>query len=212
MALVHHSRARFMQNLMPLLRASTSLRRIVTVFTGTKEGPIIVSDFQGRNIPLLATRGHGSSILTLSLEALAAMTPDVSFIHCFRGPVKTNIGCDVTGMMLVMKAVFTVIGPIVNVPIEESRARHLFLAASAKYPASVGAAEVAGVPLAGAVAVAVGTDGKAGSGVYSINMDGESAGTKAVELLAKLRKEEMVEKMWEHTEGEIKRIAGSEVT
>jgi hypothetical protein len=112
--------------------------------------------------------------------------------------------------MFMLKAVFMVIGPLIYIPNQESGERHLFLATSARYPARTGGNTVPGVPLAGGVAVARGTDGKSGSGVYSVDWDGESAGPKVEELLAKFRKEGMVEKVWKHTEEEYKRITGLE--
>lgn len=64
--------------------------------------------------------------------------------------------------------------------------------------------------MTGKVAVARGTDGKIGSGVYSVDLDGESSGFKVEELLAKFRKEGVVGKFWKHTEEEFKRITGLE--
>jgi hypothetical protein len=212
-ALVLHSRARFIVNLLPLLQQATALRRVVSVFAACKEGPVDTTDFQAWNVPLLSQRGHVSSLVTLSLEALAKKAPDVSFIHDFPGPVKSNIGRDTKGaVMFMMKAIFTVLGPLINMPNQESGERHLFLATSARYPAGAGGEITAGVPLAGGVVLARGTSGESGSGVYSIDSDGESAGPRVEELLAKFRKEGMAEKVWEHTEGEFKRITGLEAT
>ena len=202
-ALVHHSRNRFITNLLPLLQQATALRRVVSVFAATKEGPVDAADFQGLKVPMLAQRGHASSIVTLSLEAVANKAPNVSFIHDFPGPVRSNIARGTKGaVMFTMKAVFKVIGPFIYIPTEESGERHLFVATSAKYPAGVDGDKAPGVPLAGGVAVARGTNGKVGSGVYSIDSSGESAGPKVEELLARFRKEKLVEKVWEDTEGE----------
>ncbi|KAI9879277.1 MAG: hypothetical protein M1830_009007 [Pleopsidium flavum] len=208
-ALVHHSRARFIVNLLPLLQQATALRRVVTVFAACKEGPIDTTDFQAWRVPMLSQRGHASSLVTLSLEALAKKAPDVSFIHDFPGPVKSNIARDTKGaLMFTLKAVFKVIGPLVYIPNQDSGERHLFLATSARYPTGTGVDTAPGVPLAGGVAIARGTSGKSGSGVYSIDSDCESAGPKVEELLAKFRKEGLVEKVWKHTEEEYKRITG----
>ena len=68
-----------------------------------------------------------------------------------------------------------------------------------------------GVRLTGEIAVARGTNGEAGSGVYSVDLEGESSGRKVEELLANFRKERVVEKFWKHTEEEFKRITGLEV-
>jgi hypothetical protein len=91
-SLVVYSRNRFIVNLLPLLQNATALRRVVSVFAACKEGPVDTIDFQGRKVPMLSQRGHTSSLVTLSLEALAKKAPDVSFIHDFPGPVKSGIG------------------------------------------------------------------------------------------------------------------------
>lgn len=93
-------------------------------------------------------------------------------------------------------------------PNEECGERHVFLATSAKYPAGAHGNAASGVPLASGVAVARGTDGTSGSGVYTVDWEGESTGPKVEELLAKLRKEGVVEKIWGNTEEEFKRITG----
>lgn len=45
-----------------------------------------------------------------------------------------------------------------------------------------------------------------GSGVYSVGWDCESASSAVRDLLAELREKGMVEEVWQHTEGEFKRI------
>lgn len=110
--------------------------------------------------------------------------------------------------MTVVKGLFALLGPFVYMPIQECGERHLFLATSAMYPARTGGNTAAGVPLVDGITVARGTDGNAGSGVYSIDEQGESAGPKVEELLANFRKEGMAERVWDHTEGEFKRITG----
>ena len=210
-ALVTYSRNRFILNLLPLLQQATALRRVVTVCAATKEGSIDTTDFQGWKVPALSLRGHVSSLVTLSLEALAKKAPDVSFVHDFPGPVKSGIGRGVKGAaMLILVAVFKIIGPFIYMPNQESGERHLFFATSARYPAGKGGDEASGVPLAGGVAVARGTSGESGSGVYSVDQYGESAGPPVEELLAKFRKEGMVEKVWEQMEEEYERITGLE--
>lgn len=206
LALALHSRDRFIINLLPLLQRATALRRVVTVACGGKEGRVDAADFEGWNVSMFSARGHLASLITLSLEALAKKAPDVSFIHDFPGPVKTGIGRDAGGLaMLLLKAVFTVIGPFVYIPNEECGERHLFVATSARYPPATGGN--AGVQLEStAVVVARGIDGKDGSGVYSIDWDGESASTKVI--LDNYRKEGMVEKIWKYLEEEYIRITG----
>ena len=85
-----------------------------------------------------------------------------------------------------------------------------------RFPArscSNGASSTAGVPLDSSsevTTVAKGTDGEPGSGVYSVDLQGESSGPKVQELLAGFRREGVVETFWKHTEEEFRRITGKE--
>ena len=109
-----------------------------------------------------------------------------------------------------MKAVYAIIGPMVFIPNEESGERHLFVATSARYPASTGNDTAPGVPLVEGLTVARGTDGVTGSGMYSIDQNGESAGPHVEELLAKFRDEGMAGKVWDHIQEEFMRITGAD--
>ncbi|KAF2476698.1 uncharacterized protein BDR25DRAFT_300590 [Lindgomyces ingoldianus] len=207
-SLIVHSRTRFMLNLLPLLRAAPDLRRVVSVMAGTKEGPFVNEDFQCRNVPLMRARGQGASTITLSLETVAKMAPEVSFIHDFPGPVRSNIARDPGFVPFILKAIFKVFGPLVYIPNDESGERHLYLATSAQYPPHDG--EASGVPVGGGLAIAHGTNGKPGSGVYTVDQHCESGGAKNEELLAKLRTEGWDKKIWDHIQGEFVRITGKE--
>ena len=183
----------------------------MSVFNGTNEGLLDIKDIPGRKVSMIAARGHLASLITTSLETLAKKAPDVSFIHSFPGPVKTDLAKDATGVaMSVLRGVFAVIGPFVNMPYEECGERHLFLATSARYPPSTGVEANAGVALEKGLTIARGTKGESGSGVYSVNAKGESAGPKVEQLLAGFRKDGVVENVWDHTVGEFKRIMGTE--
>lgn len=211
-ATMYYARIRFIMNLLPLLKQSTSLRRVVTVLAGGYEGPVDATDFQARNMSMLKLRGHGVSLTDLALEKLAEQAPEVSFVHDYPGAVKTGIGRDPTTLFArIMNFVLMIIGPWLFIPNVESGERHLFFATSAKYPPRASVDTAAAVPLVDGVDVAQGTDGKVGSGVYSIHWNGEQAGPKSVATLAGLRKQGMAQKIWEHTIGEFKRITGSEV-
>ncbi|MCJ1314411.1 hypothetical protein MMC25_008093 [Agyrium rufum] len=212
-ALIYYGRNRFIANLLPLLQTATSLRRVVSVFTGTKEGPIDMSNIQLRaaKTSLLKLRGHGASLVTTSLETFAKRAPDVSFVHGFPGHVKTNIQRDTTGAIFaIIKVVSAVFGLFTSIPFEECGERHVFLATSAKYPSRSNADAVSMVGLTDGVEVARGTDGKVGSGVYSVDQHGESASEEVVKVLEGLRKEGVPEKIWEDTQKEFLRITGTE--
>lgn len=58
--------------------------------------------------------------------------------------------------------------------------------------------------------VAKGTDGREGSGVYSVSNDGEGLSSKTEEILRQMREEQdMVRKVWLHVEDEFVRVTGS---
>jgi hypothetical protein len=82
--------------------------------------------------------------------------------------------------------------------------RHVYLCTSGRYPGRDEKADREGD------GVAVGVDGKVGSGVYSVDWDGESAGTKTVEVIQKLVEDGMVDKFWDHTMEQFVRVTGRE--
>ena len=143
-------------------------------------------------------RGHAASITTLALEAQYKHAPEVSFIHNFPGVVKSGITRGTTGILMgTMKAVFAFLRPLVYMAPEECGDRHVFLCTSARY--STGAQDIAsGVSISDkeGLTLARGTDGKTGSGVYSIDTNGESAKPEVERLLAGLRSHGMVEIVW----------------
>ncbi|OQE46817.1 hypothetical protein PENCOP_c001G04289 [Penicillium coprophilum] len=212
-AIGYYARTRFITNLLPNIKQATSLRRVVSVLAGGHEGPIDETDFQAKNMSVLSLRGHLVSMTDLALETLAEQAPEVTFVNDYPGAVKTGIGREAnTFLTWFMGIVLMIIGPFIYIPIRESGERHLFFATSAKYPPRVrlDAAEVSdGVPLSEGVEIASGTDGKVGSGVYSIHWSGEHAGPRVVKLLAGLREQGMAQKVWQHTIGEFDRISGS---
>lgn len=214
MGLTYLGRMRMAKNLLPLLRRATGLRRVVSSFTGAKEGKVYDDDWQltGGKVPLTAARGHGATMMTLGLAAQAKEAPDVSFVHAFPGTVKTNIvrsgdGAILRIVDLVSKALFFVTG---YTPIVEVGERHTFYCTSARFPPKKIIEELgaAGVGLAEGVSVANGVDGSPGSGVYSVDMYGESADAKVEELLASYTKDGTADKLWSYTESEWKRVTG----
>jgi hypothetical protein len=177
---------------------------------GTKEGKLFADDIAGRNIPFTSihhSRGHMCSALTLSLEALARQAPEVSFIHNFPGSVDTDLIRSGDGaMMQVMKYWFKISMTVRQqwLPKEECGERHAWLCLSGRYPDKQGQGPN-GIEDA---EVAVGVDGKKGSGIYSVDWDGESASSDVVKLLEGYRQEGIVDKVWKDLESEFVRITG----
>jgi hypothetical protein len=116
-------------------------------------------------------------------------------VHDYPGTVKTPFLNYLSEEQLIGK---------VFVPLDESGERHLYLAASARFPAVKGGSD--GVQLGDGVEVAQGTTGEVCSGMYSVGSDCESASPEVTELLAELRQRGMVEEIRRHTEAEFKRI------
>ncbi|KAF9776419.1 hypothetical protein IL306_005406 [Fusarium sp. DS 682] len=204
-----YSRNRLTVNLLPLLKKAQSLRRVITVLAGTHEGKLFSDDIAGRSIPFTSihhSRGHMCSAVTLSLEALARQAPEVSFIHNFPGSVDTDLIRSGDGfMMQVMKYWFKVSMTIKRqwLPKEECGERHAWLCVSGRYPDKKGGEN--GIAEG---EVAVGVDGNKGSGVYSVDWNGESASDEVVKLLNGYKKEGLVEKVWKDQEKEFVRITG----
>lgn len=68
MSLTRFGRMRMAKNLLPLLQRSTGLRRVVSSFTGAKEGKVYDHDWQGKEgkLPFTAARGHGATMMVPS--------------------------------------------------------------------------------------------------------------------------------------------------
>lgn len=147
---------------------------------------------------------------TLALEVLAQKAPTVSFVHDFPGGVMTDLfkgAPGIQGFMIflagfVMKHLFA---RWVCVPIEECGERHVFLATSGKYKPKEGKA--VGIPLLDGENIAKGADGEYGSGVYSVDWDGEGPG-QAEAKLKELRRKELREVVWNHLDQKFNGVKG----
>lgn len=208
MALAYYSRARFIVNLLPQLRKAPSLRRVVTVGAGTKEGTIFRDDFQANTLGVLSFRGHLTSMITLSLDAVARQAPEVSFVHDYPGFVKTGLSRELTGVAAsVSKVVFAPLMAVLQIPIEETGERQLYLATSARFPPRDGGG-AEGVALREGVTASTGFDGTPAGGIYSVDYEAEGPGQKVEETLQNYKKNNMGDKVWNHTEEEFVRITG----
>lgn len=207
-----HSRIRFILNLLPLLRKADHLRRVVSVGAATCEGSIDLNNIPGVGLSLLPWRNQIASIQTLLLEEMAKRAPEVSFIHTVPGVVKSGILRDAEGTgMAIRIAISKLLMPLIATSPAESGERHAFVATSAVYPpGQQTSTSCIGVPLQGLM-TARGTDGKEGSGVYSISNKCEVASQKVEELLATFRKDGTAKKVWDYFAADFKRIMGVDV-
>ena len=69
-ALGYYSRIRFIEQLLPLLKAANSLSRVVDIVAGGFEGNVDSSDFPSKNMSVLKLRQHLATMHTLALESL----------------------------------------------------------------------------------------------------------------------------------------------
>lgn len=208
-AVTYFARVRLMQNLVPLMRSAPSLRRVVTVFGGAKEGKVNLDDMQARKTSMLFFRPHLASLLTISLMAIAKDAPEVGFVHNFPGAVKRHLGDDLSGMGIkVMMALYRLVEPFVAMTPEEAGERQVFFATSERFRGC--GQGIDGVPAKeGNLARAVdGLQGK--TGVYSVGSDGEPASKQVVALLTKMRDDGVLERVWSYTESELERITAQE--
>ncbi|KAL2068063.1 hypothetical protein VTL71DRAFT_16161 [Oculimacula yallundae] len=204
-SLMIYSRARFITNLLPLIRIAPSLRRIITVAGGGREGQIDPSDYPARHLSLLKMRAHAIAVITLSMEALARTAPEVSFIHDYPGTVKTPLMDHDLGLIgVILRVWIWLFGWWVCVPLEECGDRHLYLATSERFkPLKREGAD--GVRSKDEV-VAKGSNEERGSGVYSVGADCESGSEKSWKYLREYRERGLVEDVWKHIDGEFGRI------
>jgi hypothetical protein len=143
-------------------------------------------------------REHLSTLVTLGLQNVAKSSPEVSIVHDYPGTVKTSLLRDVPEEQLKTMTI---------VPLEECGERHVYLATSSKYSPLKNT--YAGIPLGEGVEVALGSDGRVGGGVYSIQHDCESASPEVIQKLAKSRAYGILEEVWSHTQEQFARIEES---
>ena len=123
----------------------------------------------------------------------------------FPGLVMTPYINRMTGVIgFIHRTILRILAPFVAIPVEEVAERCLWLGTSGRFRAKM---EGKGVLVKGED-VAIGTDGEEGSGVYSITERGDSSGENIVKVLKGYREQGMWQRIWEHTEGEFKRITG----
>ncbi len=199
------SRILFAINLLPALQKATGLKRVVSVFAGGYEGFFDDQDWAGFPArKLLKSRAHVASMLTMANNVMSRQAPDISFVHNYPGAVKTNFGKDVKGpVAAVGRVAFSLIGNIIfdYLSPAECGARQLYAATSSRFPPVTG--DAVGVPLPKHISKARGTDGKPGSGSYTVNFDAENVSLDVDKLLAKAKADGAEEKLWTHILAEI---------
>ena len=209
-SLRYYVRARFIQNLLPLLSAPPT-SRIVSIHAAGNEGKLNENDLElAHSFSVQAAAVHTATMNTLALAEIAATHPSISCLHIFPSIVMTKAVGDVFSedWVLPLRLLWTyVVLPIAKlfmVTLSESGQRHLFHATSARYKPT--AKPGAGVALQQGMTVAKGEDGREGTGCYILNYDGETIGDQ--KLFDEYRKKEMGKKIWQHTDEVFDRVLG----
>jgi hypothetical protein len=204
LALQFYCRILFAIRLLPLLHAANGLSRVVSISSGGYEGAVDTTDIPALKLPLYKIRGHASSITTLAFRQLASENPDVSFVTDHPGTVVTP-GIYPKGVLgYVPWTIITLFGRWITVPLKESAERHLFLATSGALPPKSG--KLKGLPLVQGLDPLVGIDGRAASGLYSVQWNIENPEEKTVALLDNYKEDGTQQKVWDHVMEELQRI------
>lgn len=208
MALMYYSRMRIITNLLPLLLASPLPATVVSVYAAGMEGKLYPEDLSLRNLKIYSysqARSHMCYMHTFFFEALAQRHPGkLSLIHIFPGLV-VGPGYHSPELPLWFRVLFhgfmmPLFGRWITVKPTESGERMVSLAAGGHPPGpgSVGTSSLTKDQQQDREAVTItGTDGKPGSGVYSLTWSGES--NYPVKKYEVLNKEELRTKVWDHT-------------
>ncbi|OKL61761.1 hypothetical protein UA08_02353 [Talaromyces atroroseus] len=199
MALMYYSRMRAIVKLLPLLLNSTLPAHVVSVYAAGYEAKLYPEDLSLRDLKRYSysqARSHMIYMHVLFMEYLAEKYPGkLSLAHIFPGLV-IGPGYYDPGHPMWFKIMFrvmnTLFGRFLTVPPSESGDRMVSLA-SPRYPprsSSPSKTYKEGT-------VAVGTDGKPGSGVYSLGWRGDN-NIKA-QAYENFNKDEMRKRIWDHT-------------
>jgi hypothetical protein len=209
MAVNYYSRMRMALNLLPLMEAATSLRRIISIQSAGFEGTLHLDHIADGKIPLRDSRPHLSSLNTLALEALARRSSTVSYIHNYPSFVKSNLIRPEDGMLMqVLSVWFRFTSRNKYVPPEEVQERHAWLCTSGLYPDKQGT-DSNGAVVPAELKIVKGSDGVQGSGAYSIDHLGDDTCERSREPLRKHRENGAVEAIWKDLEDQFTRITGA---
>ena len=199
----HYSRAAFILGLLPLIKKSPN-PRVVTVLAGGKEGAVNTSDWEltGPNaFGVLASAGQTTSMHTLFLEELAKQPgcEKLSLIHIYPGIVKgTSLRFEDPPfpLNLITNYILPFFANWFGYTSEEAGERALFAGTSGRFRRINDETERDRAVGSGSL-VQKGSNGKVGSGVYTVQEDSSVIGGSKV--LDGLRSDGTAEKSWRRT-------------
>lgn len=205
MALLYYSRMRFIQNLTPLLLASTTTAHVISIFAGNMEDSIKSGeDAIGTPPPgtygITSVRRNTCFMKTFYFEELAEKHAGrISFVHIYPGLVDgpTFYGDDIPKWF---RVVWRILKPLLSwyMTSPEVCGQVMVYLATRRYPAK-GA-------IASGVDVASSSHHELGGGAYAVGQRGDESQKVS---WARARKNNTGEKVWQHTQ-EVFQQAGKE--
>ena len=193
----YYARMRFVDQLLPLLRAAPS-PRVISVLAGGKEGELWSDDFLlEKHYSVVIAAGASASMTTLFMEELASQPSNskIVFVHIYPGLVRdTNLfGTEHFGAV-VKFVIGWIVMPLIRpfcYTSEEVGERVVFAATSGRFrklaPGASGEGSL----------VSKGSNGKVGSGVYLVQAD--SSTVDGPKVLQEMREQGVGEKLYGHT-------------
>ncbi|KAI5306756.1 hypothetical protein KEM56_007273 [Ascosphaera pollenicola] len=201
-SLHYYSRIRMLTNLLPQLKAAAKskqnngLARVISCLAaGRENNNLNYNDLSLKhNYGILPAEAHACTMMTMTMEHLAAENPQISFVHKFPGIVRTNILRSLHPLLRYSgDALMATVGRLVTIDVKESGERFLYTATSDRYPPKEKAHTVK--PDDGEVEI--GTNGERGSGAYPLTWNDKRALNE--KAMKKHRDEGGIEKVWNHT-------------
>lgn len=187
---------RFVVNFLPELtkagttgdtaKPGTGLSRVVSVLGAGSEAALQLAD--------LSLKIHYS----MSMEHLASSHPNISFIHCSPGIVRTRLMRDMNplGKFAIDSLMFLVKSR--EIPLVESGERHLHVATSPQFPPRAWTSNDA----------AEGSDAHIGSGFYRVAPDGSTY--KSSKIMQQYREDGTRSLIWKHTLETFAKVCGDQ--
>ena len=198
MSLMYYSRMRTIINLLPLLLKSTLPAKVVSVYAAGTEAKLFPEDLSLRDptrYSYFQARSDMVYMHTLFMETMAEQHGGkLGLIHVFPGlvlgPGFHNPELPTWFRILCHWVLIPLLGRLITVPAGECGDRMLSLASPHYPPRPIDRSK-------NQEGVAIGTDGNLGSGVYSLNWNGETS--LKTEAYEKMDKDEMRKIVWDHT-------------
>lgn len=193
MALRYYGRVRFMQHLLPVMKAP--LGRVLNILAGGQEAEINTNDLalkDEKNYGIGPASVHSATMLTLAMHKFAREHRNISFVHTFPGMVMTPVfqrGMNPTFKFFMRWAVLPILH-LVAMTQERSGEWHLYYATSDKFPAAAAIDDNSEL-LEGVV-------GDRGSGMYIVEAQKGKMGDGTV--TRDLQRKGVSEVVWRHTE------------